>query len=71
MTSKNETDNFYDWLMHSDAEDARKAFSDCQCGFDATYRDRKDAKDYLKQYHMHSWWCPSYNEKPKDETDGK
>lgn len=68
MTSTNETDNFYDWLMHSDAEDARKATSKCECGVSATYKGKKD----FDVTYMHSYYCPLYKEKPKPEnSDGK
>lgn len=70
--STNEANNFYAWLMYSDEKEARAAFTDCQCGFIATYRGRKDAKDYLKQHHMHSNYCPSYQDKQKkDAANGK
>lgn len=58
-----ETENFYDWMMAVDGESARAVQDFCICGFTATYKSRKDAKDYLKLKYMHSHWCSEYIDK--------
>lgn len=65
--STNETDNLYDWLMHSNAEDARRATSTCECGVIATYKGKKD----FDTKYMHSYYCPLYKEKPTEDPNVK
>lgn len=54
------------WFGTTDREAAR-SLTNCQCGFNATYKDRKDAKSYLKLKYMHSYWCPEYMDKAEYE----
>lgn len=60
-------DNFYDWMLASNMDEAHSTHDHCICGFTATYKDRKDAKDYLKLKYMHSHWCNEYMEKEEYE----
>lgn len=56
-------DSFIEWIYCDDPEKARKEFSGCQCGVEATYRDKKS----FDTTYWHSYYCPKYKEKPKDE----
>lgn len=50
--------------MYADSlDEARAVSSGCECG---------SAKTYPKGHeYFHSYWCPLYKEKPKDETKQK
>lgn len=68
MSNKpNDIENMYDWMMHSDANDARLATIVCECGSEKTYKDKKG---YDTTY-LHSWWCPKYKDKPKNDDKQK
>ena len=67
MSKPKDMESMYDWLMHTDAEDARRATSVCECGVVATYKGKKD----FDTTYMHSYYCPMYKDKPKDNDKQK
>lgn len=52
---------FFDWMVQSDPLEARRMTSNCECGVDVTYGNKEGVE------YWHSFYCPKYKEKPKDE----
>jgi hypothetical protein len=68
MSNKpSDQDNFYDWMLATNAEEARLLTAKCQCGVDATYKGKKD----FDTTYMHSYYCAKYQERPKDGEQEK
>lgn len=55
---------FRDWMYADSLEGARAISGACECGASKTYPKNNE--------YFHSYWCPLYKEKPKDdETNNK